>query len=200
VSRLTRVAAGPPMTYLLAIALAFGEASAAGPSASQAVDWSGAWTSRGGRDVEIRRNVHGTPRGWDTFAEMLARSRGYSIVVTQTATEVVVTFPRGASNMLTIPGFAFGTEPRATVVNRGEWWTKHMTLARWVDTSLELTSTTFSGWWKNAEPERAQPRATDYRIRLTLTPGVNRDQLLLRVMLSDEKGELEYVQAFYRQP
>ena len=166
----------------------------------QETNWSGTWTSRSGRDVEILRNVHGTARGWDGFVEALSATRGYSIAISQTATDVVVTFPGGAGNMLTIPGFPVAAESSAKVVNRGEWWTKHVTAGRWVGGALELTSTTFSGWWRNVPPDRAQPRPTDFRMRLTFSTGASPDQLFLRVLLSDEKGELEYLQTFYREP
>lgn len=166
----------------------------------QPVDWTGGWTSANGQDVQVMRNTHGsgTARGWNAFVEMLALPREYVITIAQSADEIVVSFPSGASNMLTIPGFAIDPAPRVKVVNRGDWWTKHVTSGRWVGTSLELTSTTFSGWWKNSEPDRAEPKPTDFRMRLTLTPGLDANELKLRVFVSDEKGELEYIQTFRR--
>jgi hypothetical protein len=190
------------MANRLTIVCVIVAASALDASSAQTIDWTGTWTSRNGQDVDILRHVPGTgtARGWNGFAEALARTRDYIIVITQTLTEVVVTFPGGASNMLTTPGFAFGAESRLTVVTRGEWWTKHITSAHWVGRSLELSSTSFSGWWSNSEPNTAQPRPTDFRKRLTLIPGSEPDELLLRVQVSDEKGELEYLQKFYRAP
>src|SRR5262245_3045421 len=130
-----------------AIALALVAAASIASAARQTVDWSGDWISRDQRDVVIIRNVHGTAHGWDSFVERLRQTRAYSITVAQTPGEVTVTFPGGASNMLTAPGFAFGAEPRSTVSNRGDWWTKAVTSARWSDGSLELSAMMFSGWW-----------------------------------------------------
>jgi hypothetical protein len=89
-------------------------AAMARPCASQAVDWSGQWISRGGQDVEVLRNVHLTPKGWNGLVGDLARSREYSIRIAQAAGEIVVTFPGGSSNMLTMPAFVPGAGPRAT--------------------------------------------------------------------------------------
>jgi hypothetical protein len=66
-------------------------------------------------------------------------------------------------------------------------------MARWVGESLELSSTSSTGWWKNGTPEEAGPGPTDFRMRLAFTRGTSdNDELLLRVTLSDEKGELDY--------
>jgi hypothetical protein len=182
------------MRYRHTIVCVMVAASALHASSVQTIDWTGTWMSRNGQDVDILRNVPGTgtARGWNGFVEALAKTRDYVIVVTQTPNEVVVTFPGGANNVLTTPRFAFGAESRVTVVNRGDWWTKHITSADWVGGLLELASTSFSGWWSKSEPDRAQPRPTDFRKRLTLIPGSEPDELLLRVQVSDEKGELEY--------
>jgi len=83
------------------------------------------------------------------------------------------------------------------VVNRGSWWIKHVTAGRWIGASLELTSTSSSRWQTEA-PESAPPAETDFIERLTLTPGDPPDRLRLHVVVSDEKGELEYVQRFVR--
>jgi hypothetical protein len=168
-------------------------------SARQTSDWSGRWTSQSGQDVRVIRNVHGTgsARGWDTYVDALKASRDYLLSIEPTATGVAVMFPGGDKNMLTTPPFAFG-EGRETVVNRGDWWTKHVASARWIGAALELDSLSFSGWWKNGGPEAAQPKPTDYRKRLTLNAGPSSDELLLRVELADEKGVLVYEQTFTR--
>jgi hypothetical protein len=188
------------MFSTIAIAITLVGAAVAQLVGFQTIDWSGTWTSRPDRDVEVLRNVHGTPRGWDGFVEELTRSGPYTIAVAQADNDVTITFPGGANNMLTLPGAAIVEEPRTTVVNRSDWWTKRVTAARWNGASLELTCASSSGWWKNAVPETATLRPTDFRIKLTFTPTGDPNELSLRLLLADEMGELEYRQLFRRQP
>jgi hypothetical protein len=169
---------------------------------SQPRDWSGHWTTRGPQDIEIVRLAPGTgtARGWNGFVEaLLAASKGYRIIIEQTADHVAIAFPGGASNMLTLD-MPLGRESSARVVDRGDWWTKHVASARLIDGALDLRSTTFNGWWRNGRPEDAQPRITDFRRHVVLRSGPDDDHLLLRVQLADEKGEVEYVQRFRRAP
>jgi hypothetical protein len=102
--------------------------------------------------------------------------------------------------MLTLDDTSIAPEPTIRVVNRGDWWTKHVTSAQSTADTLELACTSFSGWWRSGGPDDAKPRATDFRRRFVLTRGSDPAQLLLRVYVADEKGELEYVQTFRREP
>lgn len=171
-----------------------------GVATAQPAGLSGTWTSRGGGDVEIVRMAtgSGTARGWSGLAEGLRTSRDYRIVITQTGDRIAISFPGGATNMLSVDETPLGSGAR--VVDRGDWWTKHLSNVRATDEALELASTTFSGWWRNGGPENAKPNVTDFKRHYTLTRGREPDQLLLRVHVADEKGELEYVQTFRREP
>jgi hypothetical protein len=100
------------LVWRLATVVAIACSATARPCGAQVVDWSGQWSSRSGRDVEVLRNVHVTPAGWDGFAGALARDREYSISIAQTAGDVVVTFPGGVNNMLTVPAFALDAASR----------------------------------------------------------------------------------------
>ena len=166
-------------------------------SAQSPMNWSGVWVSHGAADLTILRSVHLTARGWDNHAQALATAASYAITIAQTPGEVVISFPGGANNMMTVPGFAMADHPRTVVISRGSWWIKHVTAGRWADESLELTSTSSGGWHREAA-ETAAPAETDFIERLTVTPGDQPDRLRLHVVVSDEKGELEYVQRFAR--
>lgn len=174
--------------------------SAVSMLARQPADWSGTWISPGPENFQVLRNVHQTAHGWDSFVESMQQTRGYTIVVIQNASEITVTFPGGGRNLLSEPAYAFADEPRSAVENRGDYWINHVTSARRVGESIELSSTTFSGWWKNGDPAAAKAKPTDFRSRLTLAPGARENQLVLHATLSDEKGEVEYRQTFTRQP
>jgi hypothetical protein len=169
-----------------------------GTTAAEAPAWSGAWVSHSG-DVVVVRNVHATAEGWDHVAQNLKQASRYTIAITQTANEIAISFPTGSNNILTVSACAIGADPCSIVSDHGDWWVKEVVVARWVNAALQLTSTTASGWWKDVEPDRAPSRITDFRKQLTLRPGSGPDQLLLRVVLGDEKGELEYVQTFVRE-
>lgn len=166
---------------------------------AQTSNWAGSWTSQPDRDVEVIRIQPGTgtARGWNGFVDALIRQRDYRIEITQADDDVAIAFPGGAANMLSVPAFTID-RPVSHVVNRGEWWTQQRTTARWVDRELELAATTFSGWWRTSTPDQAQPKPTDFRQRVLLTQGGTPDELVLRATLTDEKGEVEYVQRFHR--
>ena len=164
--------------------------------------WSGGWISRNDRDVEVVsiRPGSGSPRGWHGFVEALLATRPYRIAITQTADRIAIAFPGGASNMLTLPDTPLDHESEVRVVNRGEWWTKYVTSSRTEGGVVEVAATTFNGWWRDGGPDGAEPAATDFRRRYILSPGTAADQLELRIHLSDEKGDVEYVQRFRREP
>ncbi|MGE3274638.1 MAG: hypothetical protein AB7O67_05970 [Vicinamibacterales bacterium] len=165
---------------------------------AQALDRSGTWTSSGG-DVEIVRNVHRTPRGWDGTVEALERARDYTLTIEQSDDGVIVAFPGGSRHMLTMPVYPFG-ESRTTVEDGGDFWTKHVTSARWTGEALELQATTFSGWWKDAPPEAVSGSPEQLDMRLVLAAGATPEDIVMRATLKDEKGEVEYVQRFKRAP
>ena len=100
--------------------------------------------------------------------------------------------------MLTLPKSRLDSESSIRVVNRGEWWTKYVTSAHFASGVLDVTSTTFTGWWRDGNPGAAKPKATDFKRHFTLTPGSQPDQLVLRIHLADEKGEVEYVRGCTR--
>lgn len=168
--------------------------------AAQSSDWSGAWISHGGDDVHVVRHIQASARGWSGVAEGIVTSRAYRIVIVQTAAGVTIDFPGGAKNILTFSETPLDGATAARVVNAGEWWTKYVLTARVTGDVLALGSTSFSGWWRDGGPEQARPAPTDFKKRVTLSRGAASDLLAVRVELSDEKGELEYVQAFRRQP
>src|SRR5678816_4615226 len=56
------------LVWRLATVVAIVCSATARPCSAQVVDWSGQWSSRSGRDVEVLRNVHVTPAGWDGLA------------------------------------------------------------------------------------------------------------------------------------
>ncbi|MEZ5288406.1 MAG: hypothetical protein R2712_27090 [Vicinamibacterales bacterium] len=172
------------------------------PPALQPPNWSGTWTSRPAEDVEVIRLTPGTgaARGWRPFIEALTRKPLYEIAVTQEADQVVIAFPGGETNMLTVPGFAMAAAPSDHVVDRGEWWTNSRTMAEWTGATLELTATTYTGWWRSAAPADVQPRPTDFHMRFVLSQGEVPDELVLHATLTDEKGEVEYRQRFRRAP
>jgi hypothetical protein len=63
-----------------------------------------------------------------------------------------------------------------------------------------LTLVMCDKWHEWLRQTRLNPgRPTSGKL-FTLMPDSEPDQLLLRVLVSDEKGELEYVQKFYRAP
>lgn len=189
------------MIKVAAVAIVVAALQVGGGSGREPSNWSGTWTSRGGRDVEIVsiRPGPGSARGWNGFVEALLASDGYRIEIAQTAERIGIAFPGGSSNMLTLPETPLDAESSTRVINRGEWWTKYVTSAHFAAGVLDIASTTFSGWWRHGGPDTAKPKATDYRRRFTLAPGSKPDLLVLRVHLADEKGEVEYVQAFRRQ-
>ena len=154
----------------------------------------------GGEDIQIVRNTHGTgsARGWNALVEALTTAKTYRVTIRQTADRIVLTFPGGDANMLSAE-FALDPGPHASVVNRGDFWTKSVGEGNWTsDGTLVLASVTFSGWWKNGPPDTAKAAATDYHRRFVLTRGARADELRLRVAVADEKGELEYVQSLHR--
>src|SRR5512143_2214656 len=160
---------------------------AGGSSSSQGADWSGTWTT-GGRDLRALRNIHMTARGWDQLADNLAGARAYTIAIAQSGDRVVVSFPGGTNNILTTEVTAPGAGPRTTVRDRGDWWIKDVTAARWNGDALEVTSTTSTGWWKDVSPEKAAPAATDFKKQLVIMPDAITGQLSVHVSLADEKG------------
>jgi hypothetical protein len=165
----------------------------------QTAAWSGEWTSDGAH-VSIVRNVHSTPHGWDQTAENLTQSAAYRIAIAQTDASVAIDFPRGAGNILTIPPCVVGAEPQTIVTNRGSWWTKTVVSAQWIGPELEIVSVVSSGWWKDGTPDQARQKLGDFQKRVRLVPGKGVDDLSIHVSVADEKGELEYVQTFRRQP
>ena len=193
--RLARLRRWRPMRNhaLTAVALVL---VASRPGWSQGQDLSGHMDDdRFGSDGAC--HVHITPGGWGQFAVNQARS-GLSITVAQTSEAFTVTFPGGAHHLLTTSVPAAGPSPHTTVVDKGEWWVKYLTAAHWSASSVELTSTTSTGWWRSADPESASGRATDFEKRIALTLDPDANHLSLRVTLSDEKGQLEYVQRLRR--
>jgi uncharacterized protein (TIGR02246 family) len=189
------------MEKAFAVVAVFAALQLGGASRRDPSNWSGGWTSRGDRDVEIVsiRPGSGSARGWNGFVEALLATRAYRIDISHTVDRVAIAFPGGSSNMLTLPETPLDTEPSIRVVDHGEWWTKYVSSARIAEGVVEVAATTFSGWWREGGPDRAKPKATDYRRHYTLAPGSHPDQLALRVHLSDEKGEVEYLQTFRRE-
>ena len=163
----------------------------------QSGDWSGTWTSKG-LPVRVLRNVHLTARGWDQTAENLIGAQNYTITIRSAADRMLLTFPGGANNMLTTD-VAIDGLPHTSVDDKGDWWVKRVTTAREQGPSLDVTSTTSSGW-KSTRPEKTEPAATDFKKHLVLEIDSATGELLLHVTLGDEKGELEYVQRFRRVP
>ena len=178
------------------LAVILGVSLLAGPLlAQQPPDFSGAWTSN---QVVVLRNDHTTPWGWDQLAENLTRARTYLVTIDQMRDEVTMTFPGGSNNILTTAASLVGAEARTTVTNRGDWWMKDVVSAHWAGASLEISSTTSTGWWKTVTPDRAEPQVTDFKKRFTMQLNADAGELSLRALLVDEKGELEYVQVFHR--
>ena len=189
------------MVKAVAVASLVAAIQIGGASGQKHHHWSGSWTSRGDRDVAVVRIVpgSGSASGWSGFVEALLATRDYRIEIAHTAESVAIVFPGGSSNMLTLPETPLDAGSGSRVVNRGDWWTKYVTSAHFAGGVLDVASTTFTGWWRDGGPDAAKPKATDYRRRLTLTQGSHPDQLVLRVHLADEKGEVQYIQNFRRE-
>jgi hypothetical protein len=184
-----------PVASAVALLLILGW-SPASASAQATPDFSGTWSHIPDRFVVVRNVPRDGRGGWSGHLR-LGEQPDYVVTIAQTRDSIALTFPSGGGNFLTRPPFALDGREQTVIVDRGDFWTKHVQKSDREGDRLRLKAVAFAGWWRESDPETVTSQPTELGSVFVLS--MSDDGLLtIDTTVSDEKGEAEYRQVFAR--